>query len=385
MKILYHHRIRSRDGQFVHVSEIIKAMRALGHEVVLIGPEILDNAAEGLGAGWVARFKRLAPAFVYEFVEMTYSIYDFPRLVFAVRRHHPDFIYERYNLFFFSGVWASFLCRLPLLLEVNAPLAQERAKFGGLALKRLASWSEAYVWRRATRVLPVTRVLGKIIEAAGADPNRIEVISNGVDPATFTPDQPKWDSPESRNATDSITVGFVGYLRKWHQLDRVISLLSQDRDRNTRLIVIGEGPAQQELLATAEAQGVQDRVHFVGVKDRADLPRHICRFDIALQPSVVDYASPLKLQEYMAMVCAIVAPDKENIREVLVHEHNALLFDPECGDSFESAVHRLCTDAELRQRLGLAATATIRDRGLTWDNNARRIVTIAEECLPQAS
>ena len=85
------------------------------------------------------------------------------------------------------------------------------------------------------------------------------------------------------------------------------------------------------------------------------------------------------------MGCAIVAPDKENIREVLVHEHNALLFDPECGDSFESAVHRLCTDAELRQRLGLAATATIRDRGLTWDNNARRIVRIAEECLPPAS
>ena len=32
-----------------------------------------------------------------------------------------------------SGVWAAWLFCLPLLLEVNAPLAEERGKFGGLA------------------------------------------------------------------------------------------------------------------------------------------------------------------------------------------------------------------------------------------------------------
>ena len=385
MKILYHHRIRSRDGQFVHVSEIVKALQAQGHDVAMIGPEVVDNAAESLGAGWVGRFKRYSPAFVYELAELAYSVYDLPRLILAIRRHRPAVIYERYNLFFLSGIWASFFCRVPLLLEVNAPLAHERASFGGLALLRLANWSEAYVWRRASRVLPVTGVLGRMVEAAGVEPERIVVIGNGVDPTIFTPNQPKWDSAERRRQENSITVGFVGYLRTWHRLDRVVALLARELDSAIKLVVIGEGPALRELRTMAESLGVADRVYFVGVKERAELPRHICRFDIALQPSVVDYASPLKLQEYMAMGCAIVAPDKENIREVLQHEQNALLFDPESGDSFEDAVRRLCTDSQLRKRLGLAALATIEERGLTWEANARRIANIAEDCLQAAS
>ncbi len=32
MRILYSHRIQSRDGQSVHVEELIAAFRALGHQ-----------------------------------------------------------------------------------------------------------------------------------------------------------------------------------------------------------------------------------------------------------------------------------------------------------------------------------------------------------------
>jgi hypothetical protein len=31
VKILYHHRIRSKDGQFVHIEELVHALRELGH------------------------------------------------------------------------------------------------------------------------------------------------------------------------------------------------------------------------------------------------------------------------------------------------------------------------------------------------------------------
>jgi len=33
MRILYHHRIASRDGQATHIEEMIGALRALGHDV----------------------------------------------------------------------------------------------------------------------------------------------------------------------------------------------------------------------------------------------------------------------------------------------------------------------------------------------------------------
>jgi len=40
MKILYHHRTASKDGQAVHIEEMIDAMRSLGHEVRVVAPTL---------------------------------------------------------------------------------------------------------------------------------------------------------------------------------------------------------------------------------------------------------------------------------------------------------------------------------------------------------
>ena len=105
----------------------------------------------------------------------------------------------------------------------------------------------------------------------------------------------------------------------------------------------------------------------------------IARFDIALQPAAVAYASPLKVFEYMAAGRAIVAPDQPNLREALEHERTALLFDPARPGAFWAAVERLAQDAGLRARLGAAARREVEERDLTWAGNARRVAAIAQE------
>src|SRR5215472_1443816 len=99
MKILYHHRIRSKDGQFVHLEELTRALIQLGHEIVFVGPKTIDKEEFGADAGWVAKLKKLLPRFLYELLEFGYSFPAFFRLWRAVRVHCPDGIYERYNLF----------------------------------------------------------------------------------------------------------------------------------------------------------------------------------------------------------------------------------------------------------------------------------------------
>ena len=58
MKILYHHRVGSRDGQAVHIDEIVGALRALGHEVFVVGPSATLNAKFGADAEIIATLKR---------------------------------------------------------------------------------------------------------------------------------------------------------------------------------------------------------------------------------------------------------------------------------------------------------------------------------------
>jgi glycosyltransferase involved in cell wall biosynthesis len=114
---------------------------------------------------------------------------------------------------------------------------------------------------------------------------------------------------------------------------------------------------------------------------RDTVAQYVRCFDIALQPSVVDYASPLKMLEYMALGRAIVAPDSANIRELVVDGESALLIEPGNPTSLATALRRLAFDEALRDRLGTAARRTVLERRLTWRNNASVVVDLAHAAI----
>ncbi|MFC7552391.1 glycosyltransferase [Pseudoroseomonas wenyumeiae] len=185
MKILYSHRIASRDGQGVHLDAMVAAMRAAGHEVRVVGPASYDNTDLGGDSRMVGLLREKLPAWVGEAAEMAYIGPATLRLARAAAEFQPDVIYERANLFHLAGTVVAAQRRIPLLLEVNAPLAEERGRFGNLALRRTAAALERLAWRRASRVLPVTEVLADKIRAAGVPDERITVVPNGIHPEEF--------------------------------------------------------------------------------------------------------------------------------------------------------------------------------------------------------
>ncbi|WP_291294995.1 glycosyltransferase family 4 protein [Elioraea sp.] len=377
MRILYSHRIQSRDGQGVHLDSLVAALREAGHEVLLIGPSAYAEARFGGGSSVIGWVRGMLPRAVGELLELAYAVPATLKLDRAAAGFRPDAIYERYNLFHLAGAIVARRRGLPLLLEVNAPLAEERARFGGVGLKPLARWAERFVWRRATRVLPVTEVLAGHVRDARVDPARVVVIPNGIDLEAFPETLATRQAPAG--ATD-LVLGFVGFVRDWHGLDAVVrAIAAHDGAERLTLKVVGEGPARPGLEALAAQLGVGDRVVFTGLAEREAIPAAVAGFDIALQPASVAYASPLKVFEYMAAGRAIVAPDQPNLREVLRDGETALLFDPKDQGEFWRAVARLVADAGLRARLGEAARRDIVARDLTWAGNARRVVSLMQQ------
>jgi len=373
LKILYHHRTRSRDGQSVHIDEMIKALKAEGVRVEIVGPQRVHALKSSFK-------KQLLPKMLYELLELGYSGLEFVKLAATILRERPDAIYERANVFTLSGVWAARLFSLPLLLEVNAPLADERQQFGGLAMPGLARWSEESAWRGANVVMPVTQVLGDVIARAKVPRGRIVVTCNGVDRARFA-NVPALDRAKLPPAFRSgLVLGFVGYVRAWHGLPQVVDLLANDPAMaDASLLIVGDGPGTADLLARARSLGVERSVYVTGLVERDALAPYIAMFDIALQPEVTAYASPLKLFEYMALNRAIVAPDASNIREVLTNGTDALLFEPNNPVSFARAVRALALDPALRERLGQCAGDKIIREDITWARNARRAISLIEK------
>jgi len=374
MKILYHHRIASKDGQFVHVEELTNAFLEQGHELKFVAPKLNEQSEFGHDGGIVTKLKKLLPRAIYEVLEFLYCFWVFVKLVIAIKDFKPDFIYERYNLYQPAGVWAAKLFNLPIILEVNAPLVFERGKYSGLALKRFAKWTEDYTWRNATHCLPVSNVLADHLRQVGVKEKNITVIHNGVR-------QPFIDemlaTPIDENKKD-IVIGFTGFIHPWHGMDKAIDAIAEHKHLPLKLVCIGDGNILPELKQQARDLGISDKIEFKGLITRDKVLDYVKEFDIALQPDVTDYASPLKMFEYMAVGSVIIAPDCPNIREILTDE-TAIFFEKGKQEAFiEKFVYAIEHINELDE-MRKAVKQSVIDKQFVWQENAKRVVHLVND------
>ena len=371
--IIYHHRTQGVDAQGIHVFEMCRSFERLGYRVVKVALYAEEQVGSVSRSGLISQIVSHLPRFAYELLEIGYNLLGVIRLWRAVRTHHPVFIYERYSLFNFCGVVVSRLSGTPLAVEFNSPLAWERSRYGGLTLVSLAQWLESFVASQATRTITVTAVLRNILVRHGARPENIVVMPNGINPEDF-------DNLPACAHTEggSVLLGFVGWFREWHGLHELIVALDDHGlfQAGARLVLLGDGPAKPGLEALIKERHLSEAVSITKPVDRTALFDSLACVDIALQPAATEYASPMKLIEYLAAGKAVVAPDQDNIRELITDGDNGLLFPPGDWETLAKRVEQLMTDAGLRRRLGEAGRQTIQSHGLTWRDNAARVVSL---------
>lgn len=373
MRILYHHRTRGEDAQGVHIAEMVAAFRRLGHEV-----EVVALNGDSGQAGAKTRLTGILPrrqTWVYEVLELAYNALGLWSLVGKARAFRPHLIYERYSLYTFCGLLVAKAFHIPFILEVNAPLAFERSP---LAFQRIARLLERWLCSNATRTIVVSGQMASFLRSEGVPDDRLTVMPNGVDPQLFDPSVSGENVRARYGLRRKVVVGFVGWLRSWHNLKFAVEAFAEDAlaELGGHLFVVGDGPAYEELVRLVAQRGLQSHVTFTGPVPRREIPRYIAAMDVAVQPGATPYASPIKLFEYMAMGRAILAVAQPNIEEVLQDGENALLF-PACDRSaFSKALARLLEDESLRQRLGKGALETVYHRRLFWEDNARAVLNL---------
>ncbi len=406
LRILYHHRIRADDGQAVHVRELIGALRREGHEVLecalvpkagAAGAGASSTGGSSTGAsstgaspiggatGATARTSRFwqrlsLPRTAVEILEMLYDRRGGAMLRAAARRFRPHCIYERHALHCRSGLDVARQLGVPLLLEVNSPMTQEMRELGLLRFPQRARHTERAVLGGADAVLAVTRVLGDLLVAAGARPERVHVVGNGADPERYGGDaaaaapavRAAWQLPR-----DAFALGFVGYMRPWHRLELVLEVMRRPGFGALCLVLMGQGPALRPLLDGARAHGLEGRVRAVGAVPPDLLPAHVMACDAALIPAINAYASPLKLFDSLAAGVPTLAPDQPNLRENVTDGSNGLLFAPGSVESLADRLGRLVHDRGFARALGAAGRASLVAHEWTWRGNARRVAALA--------
>ena len=375
MKILYHHRTLGDGAEGIHIEEMVKAFRDLGHEVKVVAPIGEKTNTESAKISVFSRIKRFVPKILYEFIEIGYNLYGYYLVSKEISKERPDLIYDRYITFNASAVLIGKKYKIPVILEVNAPLALERSQQEDerLYLKKLAFFLEKWACSNSYRTLVVSTPLKEYLVRLGVPSAKIIVVPNGVDIKKFEPYRGKNKNfLQCCGFTEaSMIVGFVGILRPWHGLDLLLKAFHEvaEEEENLRLLIVGDGPIRFDIEQKIKELQLSKKVFIVGRISHSNVVDYVNLFDIAVSPKATFYASPMKILEYMAMGKAVVASDTENIRDIIDDKTDGILFAN--GDYLDLAdkIKSLVENSTLRRYIGLnARIKTVKKRN--WGNNA---------------
>jgi glycosyltransferase involved in cell wall biosynthesis len=381
-------------GAAVHIRELAHAFANVGCDIHILVARQGGNPPKGWNlpvyqfqlTGWPAIIQDLlaqeahTPGWerrIKDWRALAYAQYLTQAAQPLLRRLQPDVLYERYSLFSWAGQALAADLDIPHIVEINAPLANEQARYRQLELNATAAGLEARILLGANLVVAVSREVRDYVLVLGARSDDVTVLPNGVDVHRFSPQADGNPVRRAFGLEGAFVIGFVGSLKAWHGVDGLLTASAGLPDSLPwRLLLVGDGPQRTSIAEQAATLGVSDRVVFTGSVPHDQIPAYLAAIDVAVAPyPALDdyYFSPLKLFEYMAMARPVVAPALGQIAEVVVHHQNGWLYPPGDIGALREALIHLATSTDLRAHLGARARADVVAHH-TWTQNAERLM-----------
>lgn len=369
-------------GASVHLRAMARALAAEGLSVA-----VACRGADGPPGWGLPAFHlpaRPKPA-DEEFTPASMNARDAETLDEIHARFPFDAIYERYSLWATAGLDAARSRQIPFVLEVNAPLTREAARWRSMPFEEAARSAEIRLAREADGLAPVSAPLARHLESLGADPARIEAIPNGVDDAFLRVGQERFsgDACPEVSARRGPRLIFVGSLKPWHGVDVLLEAFARLRGSlgAASLRILGDGPGRDVVRSAAAAD---PSISWSGPLSHAAIPAELRHADIALAPYREDgegYFSPLKVIEYQAAGLPVVASGGAGVSEALQGGATGLLVPSGDAAALAAGILDLAADPGRAHALARAGWAAAGARG--WRANARRVLALLDAPVPR--
>jgi len=303
----------------------------------------------------------------------------------------PDLVHANYWLSGVAGHAVKHELEVPListfhtLARVKAAPSEDPGEVRARAEAEVVACSDAIL---ASSVEEASQ----LVSLYDADPDRIEVVTPGVDHDRFSPGSAQ-AARRSLELGPAPVVLFVGRIQPLKGLDLAVQALAElpdgtgSRARPPVLVVVGgpsgpEGPAE---LARARrrvaALGLDGRVRFLPPVPHAELADYYRAADVCVVPSRSESFGLVAL-EAAACGTPVVAADVGGLRTIVADGETGLLVEDRHPRSYAAALATVLGDADLARSMGLAAAR--RARRFSWSITAARLRRLYGDLAVQA-
>lgn len=223
-----------------------------------------------------------------------------------------------------------------------------------------------------------SRFVAKRYARAGWSPERLHVITNGIDLDMFSP------AGETSSPPSPVRITYAGYFGAHKGIATLLEAFASLPPAldPTVLQLAGEGPEQDAYVNQIEMLGLHGRVQFLGKVAPSDMPMLYAQSDIVVLPSIWDENQPVCLMEAMAAGLPVIASRKGGIPELVKDGVNGLLFPAGDATGLAAQLSKLVAKSGLRQRLGDEARRRVVNS--SHDHQARLLLALYKEMMGAA-
>jgi glycosyltransferase involved in cell wall biosynthesis len=237
------------------------------------------------------------------------------------------------------------------------------------------------VIKEVDKIIVVSNATRNYVLSLGADPEKIEVLHNGVDlnrfkPLTEVKGKMRKKLGISKDASVVLTVRRLVYK---NGIDTLLESAEIAVKKNPKLffVVVGKGPDFEEVKEKIVQLGMRRNFRLTGFVSDGDLPFYYNVADLFVLPSKSGEGLPLVALEAMACGLPIIATNVGGTSEVMSEDYGKLV-PPNSPESLAEAILEFSRKDVSALKKDLR---TMMEQRYSWDKNVEKLDEIYEELI----
>jgi len=237
------------------------------------------------------------------------------------------------------------------------------------------------VLKEPDKIIVVSNATRDYVLSLGAEPEKIEVLHNGVDLDRFKPLSGAKETMRRKLgiSEDACVVLTVRRMVYKNGIDTLLESVEIAVKKNPKLVfvAVGKGPDFEEVKERIAQLGIQKNFRLTGFVSDEDLPFYYNVADLFALPSKSGEGLPLVALEAMACGLPVVATNVGGISEVMSEDYGKLV-PPNVPNALAEAVVEFSFKdlATLKVKL-----RKMMEQKYSWDRNVEKLGKIYEELI----